>query len=164
MSVEPRPELPGHNARPPGRTPFVGREDERATLRLLLADAAEGRGGLAMIGGEPGVGKTRLCEEVAAEARDRGFFTVVGHCYDMGGGLPYQPFVEAMEQVARIIPAPDLRELLGEDAPEVARLSPDLRRLFLDLQPAVQAPPEEGRRRAVTFLPRLSRPMDCYTT
>ena len=62
-------------------TPFVGREQERTTLRRLLDDAAEGRGGLAMIGGEPGVGKTRLAEEVADEAQERGFRTAMGRCW-----------------------------------------------------------------------------------
>ncbi len=53
------------------RTPFVGREEERAELRRLLDRAAGGRGALVMIGGEPGVGKTRLAEELVAEARQR---------------------------------------------------------------------------------------------
>src|SRR3990172_574442 len=51
------------------RTPFVGREAERGELRRLLDQAVAGQGTVAMIGGEPGVGKTRLAEELAAEAR-----------------------------------------------------------------------------------------------
>ena len=146
MIVEYKPQHPGNSGRAHERTPFVGREDERATLRLLLDGAAEGRGGLAMIGGEAGVGKTRLCEELAAEARSRGFLTVVGHCYDMEGGFPYQPFVEVMEHFVRVVPAADVREWLGDDGPDVARLTPDLRRLFPDLPAPAQVPPEEGRR------------------
>jgi len=99
-----------------------------------------------MIGGDPGVGKTRLCGELAAEAQERGFLTVVGCCYDMEGGVPYQPFVEALEQIVRVVPAADLRGWLGEDAPEVARLAPGLRRLFPDVPAAAEVPPEEGRR------------------
>ncbi|MBA4181823.1 MAG: hypothetical protein C0506_14630 [Anaerolinea sp.] len=128
------------------RTPFVGREEERATLRQLLDEAAGGCGTVAMIGGEPGAGKTRLAEEVAVEARDRGFLTVTGHCYDAEGGIPYQPFVEALEQCARVVPAVSLRLWLGEDGAEVARLAPELRRLFPDLPVAGSMPPEEGRR------------------
>ena len=52
------------------RTPFLGREAEMATLSSGLDAAAGGRGGLALIGGEPGIGKSRLADELAAKARD----------------------------------------------------------------------------------------------
>jgi DNA-binding CsgD family transcriptional regulator len=99
-----------------------------------------------MIGGEPGVGKTRLAEEVAAEARERGFLTVTGECDDMEGGTPYQPFVEVMEHVVRVMPTEDLRLSLGDTGSELARLAPDLRRLFPGMPAAADVPPEEGRR------------------
>ncbi len=128
------------------RTPFVGREAERADLRRLLDQTARGQGALVMIGGEPGVGKTRLTEEAAVEARGRGFFTVVGHCYEMEGTPPYIPFIEAIEYIARVVPPENLRKTLANAAPEVARLAPELRRLFPDLPPPAEVPPEEGRR------------------
>jgi predicted ATPase len=134
----------------PIRTPFVGREAERASLTRLIEQTANGQGALAMIGGEPGVGKTRLSEELASEARERGFLSVVGHCYDMEGGQPYQPFVEAMEHLTRVVPIDDLQQWLGDDAPDVARLAPDLRRLFPELADAGEVPPEEGRRLLLT--------------
>ncbi|TDI23266.1 MAG: serine/threonine-protein kinase PknK, partial [Acidobacteria bacterium] len=56
----------------PTRTPYVGRETERAELRRLLEQAKAGRGSLVLIGGEPGVGKTRLTEELIVEARASG--------------------------------------------------------------------------------------------
>ena len=55
------------------RTTFVGREAERSALRRLLERALRGEGGVAMIGGALGVGKTRIAAEFAAEASDRGF-------------------------------------------------------------------------------------------
>ncbi len=64
----------------------------------------------------------------------------------MEGGLPYQPFVEAVEQLARVVPASDLRQWLGDAGPELARLAPGLRRLFPELPLAAQVAPEEGRR------------------
>ena len=66
--------------RPPARQacpslsgrPSSGREAERAELRRCLDQAVRGQGALVMIGGEPGVGKTRLAEELLLEARQRG--------------------------------------------------------------------------------------------
>ena len=54
------------------RTPFVGRQAERVELRRVLAQVQAGQGAVVIMGGEPGVGKTRLAEElvVAASARD----------------------------------------------------------------------------------------------
>ena len=128
------------------RTPFVGREAERAELRRLLDQAVRGQGALVMIGGEPGVGKTRLAEELLLEARQRGVLAWTGHCYEMEGASPYIPFVEILETAARVIPAAALRDALGDSAPEVARLMPELRRLFPDIPPPLELPPEQERR------------------
>lgn len=126
------------------RTPFVGREREIATLYAQLEGVAGGEGMVVFIGGEPGVGKTRLAEELAAGARERGFFTLTGRCYDMEGGLPYQPFIEVLECLVRVAPVADIEQWLAEAGPDLARLAPGLRRLFPSL-PAAEPPPEEGR-------------------
>ena len=128
------------------RTPFIGREAERAELRRCLDRAARGQGALVMIGGEPGVGKTRLAEELAAEARQRGLLALTGHCYEMEGAPPYIPFVEILEATARVVPPAALREALGDAAPEVAKLMPELRRLFPDIAVPLELPPEQERR------------------
>jgi class 3 adenylate cyclase len=127
------------------RTPFVGREAERSELRLLMDRAAAGEGGLVMIGGEPGVGKTRLSEELAAEAGPR-FRVLVGHCYESGRDVPYMPWVEMTETAMAETPPDELRQALGDEAPEFARLVPELRRLFPDIPPPVEVPPEQQRR------------------
>jgi predicted ATPase/class 3 adenylate cyclase len=143
------------------RTPFVGREAERVELRRLLDQAANGQGGLAMIGGEPGVGKTRLAEEMALEARQRGLLTLTGHCYEMEGAPPYIPFVEVVEASARVVPPEALRSALGDSAPEVAKLMPELRRLFPDIPAPPELPPEQERRYLFNgmrdFLARVGR-------
>src|SRR5439155_17444203 len=84
------------------RTPFVGREAERAELRGLLEQATGGHGALVMLGGEPGVGKTRLCEELMSEARHRNVTALMGRCYEMQGASPYIPYVEMVEAAARM--------------------------------------------------------------
>src|SRR5919109_3399184 len=55
-----------------GKTRFVGRESERADLRRFVEQATGGYGGFVLIGGEAGVGKTRISEELAEEAASRG--------------------------------------------------------------------------------------------
>ena len=130
----------------PERTPFVGREAERAHLRRLLDQAVRGQGALVMIGGEPGVGKTRLAEELLLEARQRGVLALTGHCYEMEGAPPYIPFVEILQATVRLVRPEALRDVLGDSAPEVAKLLPELRRLFPDIPPPLEMPPEQERR------------------
>ena len=128
------------------RTPFVGRESELAQLRRLLDQAVGGQGALVMIGGEPGIGKTRLAEELLLEARRRGALAWTGRCYAMEGSPPYIPFVEVLEAATRTVPPGALREALGDAAPEVAKLLPRLRRLFPDIPAPLELPPEQERR------------------
>jgi tetratricopeptide (TPR) repeat protein len=135
----------GHRGRAQ-RWPMVGRDAERAELMLRLEDAIAGRGSLVLIGGEPGIGKTRLTEELLAEAKRRGGFCLVGHCYEGEGAPPYVPFVEITEHTARTVPPAALRSVLGDSAPEVAKLMPELRRMFNDIPPALELPPEQQRR------------------
>lgn len=127
------------------RTPFVGREAERAELRGLLDRAAAGEGGLVLISGEPGVGKSRLAEELAAEA-EASFRVLVGHCYESGRDLPYMPWVELVEAAMVDTDPKELRRSLGDEAPEFARLVPELRRLLPDIPAPVELPPEQQRR------------------
>ena len=102
------------------RTRFVGREAERAEARRMLDQAVAGQGSLLLLGGEPGVGKTRLAEEVLAEARHRGCLALTGRCYEMEGTPPFIPWVELVERSARIVPRTAFREALGDAAPRVA--------------------------------------------
>lgn len=128
------------------RYPLVGRDNERAELLRGLEAASSGRGSLAMISGEPGIGKTRLTVDVLAEARRRGFFCLVGHCYEMEGAPPYVPFVEMLEYSARYVPPAAFRQALGEAGSAVSKLMPELRRIFPDIAEPPELPPEQQRR------------------
>jgi hypothetical protein len=76
---------------------FVGRTQELARLRQLLARAADGPPLLVLLGGEAGVGKTRLAEQLAATARGQGVRVLGGGCVPLGEeGLPFAPVVEAL--------------------------------------------------------------------
>jgi tetratricopeptide (TPR) repeat protein len=130
----------------PSQTIFVGRELERSHLYRLL-DQAQGRHGcLVTIGGEPGVGKTRLGEEIAGEATRHRFTILRGRCYETDGAAPYIPFVEAIEAALDKMSAREFRKTLGADASEVARIMPRLRHLYADIPPPLELPAAQQQR------------------
>ena len=135
------------SAVPARLTPYVEREAERASLRRLLDDTLVGHGKLALVAGEPGVGKSRLVAEIGEVAQARGMRVFAGHCVEMSGAAPYLPYVEIIEQA---ISGPrsslELWKALGDVAPEIARIAPALRRVFPDIPPPVELPAELARR------------------
>jgi class 3 adenylate cyclase/tetratricopeptide (TPR) repeat protein len=135
--------------RPPaleGRTPFVDRDMQRAALRRCVDRANDGRGAFVVVAGSAGVGKTRLVEEVGAEAQARGLEFLVGRCHETSRGEPYTPFVEVLQAVQRRLAPERFRELVAEDAGEIARLLPNLRRRYSDIPPPAELPSKEERR------------------
>jgi len=144
--VEPLPDY-SKIVEPVTRTtaPLVGRQKEFAELLARLDALSQGRGGCVLIGGEPGVGKTKLTEAVLLEARARGFLCNVGHCYEMEGAPPYLPFLEQLEYTARTVPPGRLRAALGAGAAEIARIMPALRQLFPDIPDPLDLPPDQQR-------------------
>ncbi len=80
---------------------LIGRDAEFAALGAALAAARHGRGGLAIITGEPGVGKSRLAREIAALARRGGTAVVTGRAVPAGGGTAFRPLTEALAQALR---------------------------------------------------------------
>jgi DNA-binding winged helix-turn-helix (wHTH) protein/tetratricopeptide (TPR) repeat protein len=132
-------------ARPPST--MVGRERELVALLSGLDDAASRRGRLFLISGEPGVGKTRLADEVAAAADAKRMAILVGHCSEHDEAVAYLPFVEILENfVARAPNVATLRTALGEQAPELARLLPKLKSILPELPPPLDLPPPQARR------------------
>jgi len=113
--------------RPLGRAeePFVGREAELARLRELWADAAGGASRAATLAGEAGIGKTRLCAELAAEVQDAGGVVLYGRC-EQDVGLPYQPFVEAVTEYLALGDNQMVLAELGEGAAYLGRVVPAL--------------------------------------
>ncbi len=131
---------------PAGKIILIGRERERDELVRRLGEAMAGRGSVVLIGGEPGIGKTHLARAIAYEAGRRGALAVTGHCYDLEGAPPYVPFIEMLEYGARSTPPAAFRDAVGDSASEIARLMPALRRMYSDIPPAVELPPEQQRR------------------
>jgi class 3 adenylate cyclase/tetratricopeptide (TPR) repeat protein len=135
------------SAAPVPLTPLVEREAELAILHPLIDDALAGHGRLALVAGEPGVGKSRLAAAIGDEAQARGMRVLIGHSVEMSGAAPYLPYVEIIEQAITNPRSPlALREALGDVAPEIARIAPALRRVFPDIPPPIELPPELARR------------------
>src|SRR5688572_5752236 len=76
----------------PAAPKLLGRDAELGTLTGLLDEALAGEQRVALVCGDPGIGKTTLVEALEATARDRGFATVWGRCWEGGGGSPFWPW------------------------------------------------------------------------
>ena len=85
-------------ARGSGQSPLVGRAREQALTHAQLDAALTGQGGLVILSGEAGIGKTTLAEDACRAARAAGAYVLVGHCYDRAETPPYGPWVELLEQ------------------------------------------------------------------
>jgi DNA-binding SARP family transcriptional activator len=136
---------PGESAEAPSRGVFVGRKRELAQLVRALDDALAGEGRLVLLAGEPGIGKSRLAEELMAQARGRGARVLVGRCWEAGGAPAYWPWVQSLRAYVRDTYPEALRTQLGAGAADVAQIVPDLRERFPDL-PEPPALESEGAR------------------
>ncbi|WP_433510407.1 ATP-binding protein [Nonomuraea sp. CA-143628] len=83
---------------------LVGRAEELAVLRQAAESAMAGGRGLVVVDGEPGVGKTRLLEEIAAEADRRGALVVWGRCLEGEGTPSMWPWVQVVGTVLEALP------------------------------------------------------------
>jgi hypothetical protein len=89
-------------------TDLVGRDTELRRLRAALARAREGRGGLVLVSGEPGIGKSALGRAAVRDAESGGANVFFGHAWELGDAPPYFPLRSACAA-------------LGLDANELAR-------------------------------------------
>jgi predicted ATPase/class 3 adenylate cyclase len=124
---------------------LLGRELELQRLLSAWDDALAGATRTVLVSGEPGSGKTRLLEEVAAHAQRRGARVLRGHS-DEGTGGPYQPFVEALQQLVSTAGS-ELPRLLGRSGPELSRLVPEIADCFPGWTPPRHSDPETERYR-----------------
>ncbi|MCE9621178.1 MAG: AAA family ATPase [Actinomycetia bacterium] len=125
---------------------FVGRNEQRdALLGAWKTTMVSGR--LAVfVGGEPGIGKTRLVKELCRTAHREGGTVLWGAC-DEELALPYQPFLEAFRWLADATPPDVLRELVGALGSELIPLIPDLGQRIPDLEARLSDDPETERHR-----------------
>ncbi len=105
---------------------MVGRDTEIDALRRSWSETALGRGGMVLVSGEPGSGKTRLARELVDYACITGGTMLSGGCYELEAATPYLPFVEALRSWVHQSSDDQLREAVGDSGAEIARLAPEL--------------------------------------
>lgn len=147
VSTAPTEEAAAIDRGPLYRRVFVGRESELKRLQSAFDGAASGNGALMMVVGEPGIGKTAICEQLSTYATLHGGKSLIGHCYEEGSlSLPYLAFIEAMRSYVLTRETRDLRKELGTGAADVARIVSEIRDK-LKVKPKPSESPEEERYR-----------------
>lgn len=121
--------------------PFVGRERELAELLAALDDAAAGRGGLVLVAGDLGVGKTRLCAEFTTAAERRDAISAWGRCPGHGITAAYRPWLQIVRSLLRAGAVTDD----DPNLPEIARGLPPLRALVPGPSTAELLDPDQAR-------------------
>src|SRR6266487_2577907 len=106
---------------------LVGRSGQLSALDTALAEAGRGSPSTLIVGGEAGVGKSRLVSEFAGRSRGAGARVLAGGCLELGAdGLPFAPFTAVLRGLVRDLGAAAVAELLpGGAARELARLLPE---------------------------------------
>ncbi|MGH8973002.1 MAG: ATP-binding protein [Acidimicrobiia bacterium] len=125
--------------------PLVGRDGELSRLSSRLADAAAGGGGLAMILGEPGIGKTRLMDELSEQAWRDGAYVLRGGCFEAEWSPPFGPFAEALGAHVATARPEELRADMGPGAAPIAQLVPAVREALPDVGDPPPLQPDEER-------------------
>ncbi len=122
---------------------LVGRSGQLSVLGTALAEAGRGRPATVLVGGEAGVGKSRLLAEFATQSRGAGTRVLTGGCLELGAdGLPFAPFTAVLRELVRDLGAAGVADLLpGGATRELARLLPEFG------EPAVAEDAGEARAR-----------------
>lgn len=156
---EPEPMRPGPLVTPPApfpghvssRLPLVGREKEWSALSRLLQEAMSGQGKVVLLAGEPGIGKTRLLQEIGHLAELKGFRVLSARCHELEQNVAYVPVTDAMRSALRVEPS-TFSHLSPALLSAIAELLPELREVHRDLPPYQPLPPDEERLRLLTAL------------
>jgi DNA-binding CsgD family transcriptional regulator/tetratricopeptide (TPR) repeat protein len=119
------------------QVPFVGRDSELHDLCDALDRAFTGNGQVALITGEPGIGKTWTAEQLVADARERRATVLWGNCFEWEGAPAYWPWAQVLRAWLREVGDDTLRAISGEQAALVSQIVPEIRERL----PSLPAPP-----------------------
>jgi tetratricopeptide (TPR) repeat protein len=134
---------------------FVGRERELEALRTAVNEAFSGHGQIVLLAGEPGIGKTRLAEELATYAGMRGARVLRGRSDDWEGAPAYWPWVQVVRDYVHDRDPQSLRADLGQGAVDIAQVVSDVRERLPDLPLPPSMEPEQARFRLFDGLVRF---------
>ncbi|HEY5414354.1 MAG TPA: AAA family ATPase [Gemmatimonadaceae bacterium] len=126
---------------------LIGREPQLTGLRRVLTRAREGNGGVALIVGEAGVGKSRLLRVMTDEARESGFFVLSGACFEAERSIPYAPLLDLVRLFAGGASLAVVSHVLAPAASELVTIFPELGPLLPDATPNTTIDPETNKRR-----------------
>ncbi len=126
--------------------PCVGRAKELVRIDEALDRARRGEGDVLLFSGEAGIGKTRMTMEAERLARAGEVLVLRGHCSDAESAAPYQPLLEQIERIARLLGPEAMRQRMGENATELSKLMPELMQRYADIPAYPTLPPEQERR------------------
>ncbi len=126
-------------------SPFVGRGQELRALRRRFEAAEQGHGGLVLLAGEAGIGKTRMAEELGRAAVERGARVLWGHCFEGNWAPAFGPFAEAVNEFARSSSTGELEASVGLGAGPLRRLAPVVRERLPDVPEPPPLQPDEER-------------------
>ena len=124
---------------------FVGRETESRQLREMFDAARKGTGGLALLVGEPGIGKTRLAEELLTYARMNGAQVLVGRSYEGEGAPAYWPWIQVIRSSVHDRNAQTLASQMGSGAGYIAQIVSEVRQVLPDVQSPAGSDQESSR-------------------
>ena len=123
----------------------MGRSREMDLLRAALAEAKDGRGQVALLSGEPGIGKTRTAQELARYAETQGFRLRWGWCYDGEGAPPYWPWAGLFRTYVQQTEPDLLRGQIGPGIADIAGLVPEVGDKLGDVPEPTHLDPEQSR-------------------
>lgn len=126
---------------------LIGRSHEMEILDQALRAAQEGAGQCILIGGEAGIGKSRLTIELSRHASARHFLILRGFCSEQDVSFPYAPWMDALRAFLAPRSAAEVNELLGIYAPEMIKLLPELALLLPSIQPTPPLDPAAEKHR-----------------
>jgi DNA-binding CsgD family transcriptional regulator len=135
---------------------FIGRYAELAVLDAAVERVLAGYGQVMLLGGDPGIGKTRTAQEFAARAESRGMRVLWGRCYEEAGAPLYWPWLQLLRGWLEDADDAQLAELMNEDCGLIAELLPELRpRLHESVAPPSAADPDQARFRLFDAITRF---------
>jgi len=139
------------------RTRLIGREEELNRLKELFEQARQGKGGVCLVSGGPGIGKSRLIEEMRGYIYERGGIFISGKCFAQENKIPYQPFKDALNEYMNSLQGVKagekqetirkMRQVLGDLGQIIIKFNPNMRDVLGEQPELIPLEPERENKR-----------------